>query len=191
MRGGNTLFQSCRGSAQVSSSQWLPHPQRPQSLAWLLHCGLEVEGRDKVQTTTSAFGVFPTRPGLEMASITPPHLLARPYICGPPNCKGGWEISSRKERGWWVNKEPVSPTVAGVEYSHGLLPSPSGTKWGILDSIHLFLQLWLTQEKHGNTVSMSLPNCKLHWAGRERSFYFLGSESFHKHGREGLSEGRN
>ena len=99
MRGGNTLFQSCRGSAQVSSSQWLPHPQRPQSLPWLLHCGLEVEGRDQVQTTRSAFGVFPTRPGLEMASITPPHLSARPYICGPPNCKGDWEISSRKERG--------------------------------------------------------------------------------------------
>lgn len=50
-----------------------------------------------------------------MADITSSHIpLLRPPLCGSLNCKGGWEMSFRKE------KEGRGEQLAGLSHSGGV-----------------------------------------------------------------------
>lgn len=49
-----------------------------------------------------------------MAHIMSLHILGQTSFMWPPNCQGGWEMSSGLERGRYGEHEPVLPAVVVV-----------------------------------------------------------------------------
>lgn len=82
-----------------------------------------------------------------MAHITSLHvLLLRPPLCGPLNCKGGWEMSFKKEmEGCGEQLASLSHSGGGRIYTALLSSLSSGTTWDIVESIHYpygFFLMW-------------------------------------------------